>query len=133
MPTNHARLLVGGLPLVDLRCALISLFVSFSLGCRHALRSRVCKTSVANGELEFNHERQHSSMLNISPNRCIGRRFDVGVCIRSWGVSNRGAARVRLEYFDLGVVFSVGGVLMFAPSYRVKSRGGGVIGRWDFM
>ena len=54
---------------------------------------------MANGEFEIFHVRQHSNMLIISPNRCIRRRFAACVCIRSWGVYSRGAARVGVESF----------------------------------
>ena len=55
---------------------------------------------MANGECESFHVREHSNMLILSLNRCMRRRFAVCVCIRSWGVSSRAAARVRFDCFD---------------------------------
>ena len=105
----------------------------FSHGCRHALLSHPWKGSVVNGKCEILHVRQQSEMLIISPNRCTRSRFAVCVCIRSWGVSSKGAARVRFEYFDRRICFSVGNVLLFDLSYIVQSMGANVYGRQDFM
>ena len=52
--------------------------------------------------------------------------FAVCVCIWSWGVSSRVAARVRFKFFDRSC-FSVQDVLLFALSYRVGSRGAHVL------
>ena len=79
---------------------------------------------MGNGEFDFSHALQQSNMLIISPNRCIRRLF--AVCISSWGVSSREAARFRFEWFDRSC-FSVGDVLLFALSNRVQSRGADVI------
>lgn len=55
--------------------------------------------NVANGEFKFFKVRQHSNMLMLSPNRCIRRHSAVCVCIHSWEVYGREAARVGVESF----------------------------------
>ena len=97
------------------------LYIFISLGCGHELRFRLWKRSVTNGEFEIVHVRQQSSMLIISPHRCTRRRFVA--CIRPWGVSSRGAARVRFEWFDLSC-FSIGEVLLFCSFLQSKQQGG---------
>ena len=67
-------------------------------------------------------------MLIISPNRCTWRRFTVRVAFALG--DNISGELLELE----SSFFSNGGVLLFALSYRVQSRGGGDdIGRWDFI
>ena len=56
-------------------------------------------------ECEIFHASLQRNMLILSPNRCIQKRFAVCICIRSWGVSSRGAARVQFECFDRSSCF----------------------------
>ena len=126
MKITHTKLFVGGIYLwwscgdcVGVEC------IVCSLGCRDELRSRLWKWSVAHGECDIFHVRQHSNMP-------IARR---GVLPCAFALAHGECLAWGLLKFDFSVSIEEvvlcrrRAVVSFFLQSRIQSRGADVIGQ----